>query len=157
MCSGRDAYTHLCACCACVCACSVPCSYVCVRVCLYVCMYVLSFFFAVRMTSKCLIRQGLPKPKGAVPCQRGLPRCRFLHCVGAGVCVCMCVCVRVYTLCIRAKRFAAKIFSKMHLQQQLPLCNFSPGQAKWMCVCVYTYTRAFLVAQSLEESSARAF
>lgn len=74
------------------------------------------------MTSKlCLIRARAAKGAAYAVSTRVATTC-----VGVFVCV--------YTLCIRAKRFAAKIFSKMHLQ--LPL-QLQPGTCTRVYVCIY--------------------
>lgn len=65
---------------------------------------------------------------------KGCQRCRIRRVNEGCHYVCRCICVCLYTLCIRAKRFAAKIFSKMHLQ--LPL-QLQPGTCTRVCVCVY--------------------
>lgn len=91
VCSGRDAYICVRA------ACYVHIyTYICV--CVFVCMF-LAFFRSAHDKQMPYTAQGLPKPKGAVPCQRGLPRCLFLQCVGAGVCVCVYALYTCQTFC----------------------------------------------------------
>lgn len=72
-----------------------------------------AFFAVLRMTSKlCLIRARVAKGAAHAVSTRVATTCVGVF-VSVGVCV--------YTLCIRAKHFAAKIFSKMHLQLPLQL------------------------------------